>query len=338
MDLILKPTQRCNFACTYCSSTDIAKSNSSKDDLEIGKIFRFLDRYPDTKHIIINGGDPLVMPVVYYEEILSYLKEKEISAKLLFCSNLWDFYRNPQKWLKLFQHERVEIGTSFNFGEEREIRNGKYLTKNLFLEIMYKCKELLGFFPSFVSVMTRKNEKYFLKNIELAKEFGVECKLNFQVMSGSSSESFPIGRAYNRYLDIFEAGLADYEFNTKQLLKRLKGSLDTICPQKRNCDEGIRNLQPLSSSGYEYGSCGAFGDDQEYGISFENEMSGGFELPLSNQTEVQYQKEECLSCVNFNICNSCYKTVRDHKKAELVEESCLEMKSFRKRAIELGLV
>jgi sulfatase maturation enzyme AslB (radical SAM superfamily) len=338
MDLIIKPTQRCNFSCSYCSSTDIAKSNKSVDDLELSKVFQFLQRFPETNSIIVNGGDPLVMPPSYYEELLSYIESHNLDCKILFCTNLWDFYRSPQKWIHIFKHPNVSVGTSFNYGEEREIRNGQYLTQDLFLEILTNFKDSLGFYPSFVSVLTVENEYMAKKNVELAKELGVECKLNYQMMSGDAKTSYPIGKAYNIYLDIYESGLAESEFNTKQMLKKLAGRSDIICPQTRNCDEGIRNLQPQSDSGYEYGSCGAFGDDQEYGIDFQAEMDGDFIQPLSTSPELQYQKEECLSCPNFNICNGCYKTVRDHKKAGIVEASCIEMKKFRQRAVELNLV
>ena len=73
------------------------------------------------------------------------------------------------------------------------------------------------------------------------------------------------------------------------------------------------------------------------GIDFEKEMAGGFETPLQSAFELQYQKEECLSCPNFHICNGCYKTVKDLKKSNQVEHSCKQMKSFRQRAKENAL-
>jgi radical SAM protein with 4Fe4S-binding SPASM domain len=139
-------------------------------------------------------------------------------------------------------------------------------------------------------------------------------------------------------MDIYEEGLQDYEYSTKQMLKKLKGSEATSCPLNRSCDGGIRNLQPISETGYEYGSCGAFGDDQEYGIDFNQEMAGEFFTPLRHQRDLAYLKAECLSCPMFNICNGCYKTVNDLKKSNLVEYSCKQMKEVRQRAIKNGLV
>jgi sulfatase maturation enzyme AslB (radical SAM superfamily) len=186
-------------------------------------------------------------------------------------------------------------------------------------------------------VITEENEHTALDNVALAKKLGVECKLNYAMASGREGKPYPIGKMYNLYLDVHEAGLGKWEFNTQQMLKRIQGSEITMCPQNRRCDEGIRNLQPKSESGYEYGSCGSFGDDQEYGIDFEREMAGELFTPLQSAYELHHLKDECLTCPAFAICNGCYKTVRDLKKSEMIEESCKEMKHFMSRATALGL-
>ena len=337
MDLILKPTQRCNFTCSFCSSTDIAKSNNTKDDLAVSKIKQFLDRFPNTRNIIINGGDPLVMSPSYYSEVLDFAESKNLDIHLHFTTNLWDYHLHPEKWRALFHHPRVTVGTSFDLGDGRRITKNKIFTKELFFEIVEKFKEEFEYAPAFIAVITEENQSEALELVRIAKSMGVECKLSYALKSGKSESIFPIGSIYNIYLDIYEAGLMENEFHTKQMLQRLKNDENTICPQNRRCDEGIRNLQPDSASGYNYGSCGAFGDDQQYGIDFEKEMAGEFFKPLQSAFEIQYQKEECLSCPNFNICNGCYKTVSDLKTTNRVEESCREMKRFRQRAIALGL-
>jgi len=82
----------------------------------------------------------------------------------------------------------------------------------------------------------------------------------------------------------------------------------------------------LSKDGENYYSCGAFGDDGEYPISFEAEKKGEKYLTLQNQPENQFLKMECLTCKAYEICNGCYKTIRDLKKTDMVEESCRAMK------------
>lgn len=338
MDLIIKPTQRCNFACTFCSSTNIAKSNTKTDDLSIQKVFQFLTRFPETQNIIINGGDPLVMDPTYYTDLLTFIKGNNLKTTLQFCTNLWDFYKKPQKWKHIFKHENVKIGTSFNYGNSRQISPGVVLTENIFLDIIFLFEKEIGYKPDFIAVITQENYSSGIDNVKLAQKMGVQCKLNYEVKSGRSSRGLAIGKMYHLYLDIYLAGLMEFEFNTRQMINTITGMGRTICPMARNCDEGIRNLQPISESGYFYNSCGAFGDDQVYEIDFEKEMNGELIKPLQNKIELQYQKEECISCENFSLCNSCYKTVLDHKDSSMVEESCLSMKSFRQRVKELNIL
>ena len=60
-------------------------------------------------------------------------------------------------------------------------------------------------------------------------------------------------------------------------------------------------------------------------------MNGEKQLPLQTAPELQFMKEECLACENFKLCNGCYKTIHDHKKNNMVDKSCQEMKAFREK-------
>jgi MoaA/NifB/PqqE/SkfB family radical SAM enzyme len=336
MDLILKPSQRCNFSCSFCSSTEISNSNSINDDLDISKVIQFLNRFPNTKNIIVNGGDPLVVSPSFYWKIIEEIRRIGNGTVLHFCTNLWDYYKRPNKWRELFNCEEIEIGTSFDFSG-RFISKDEELSVDLFLEIMTKFRNDFDYTPSFVSVVSNESSWRAIDTVRLAKKLNVECKLNYLHASGRSNEQYNIGDMYNIYLDIYEEGLSEFESNTKQMIQMLKYSAHQSCPSNRKCDEGIRNLQPMKD-GYEYSSCGAFGDDREYSIDFEKEMAGDFFTPLQSEQELQYMKEECLSCENFNFCNGCFKTVKDTKGSNQVEENCKSMKNFRKRAVEIGLV
>ena len=335
MDLIIKPTQRCNFQCTFCSSTEISNSNSLSDDLDINKVKQFLKRFPETKTIIVNGGDPLLLAPEYYFSILEFIREFKMSTKLNLCTNLWGYYLHPEKWRELFSCPEVGIGTSYDL-TGRMIGKNRPFTLNLFLTIMNKFKDEFYYYPSFISVISKENATRAFELVELAKSLNIECKLNYLNASGRSKENFSIGEIYNIYLDIYEANLTEFEFNTKQMVHNLKSTGHSICPQNRDCDKNIRNLQPMKD-GHEYGSCGSFGDNRKFGINFEDEMNGAFYTPLRSEKKIQYLKEECFECPNFNICNGCYKAIYDLKESQKVEESCSLMKQFRVRAQELNL-
>lgn len=339
MDLIVKITERCNFKCTFCSSTMIADGRNPQYDLETKKIYEFLDRFPDTSTIIINGGDPLMSPPEVYWEMIEELEKRGMNDTIIsFTTNLWDFYLHPEKWTELFRHPLVSVNTSFNYGDTRRITKSRVFTEEDFINVITLFEERVGYKPDFIAVITEENTDTAIDNVRLAKHLGVECKLNYAFASGDQGVPFPIGEMYKIYAQIHKEGLGPWEFNTKQMAIRLKGHA-TVCPQNRNCDYGIRSLQP-DRDGKNYYSCGAFGDDGEYAIDFEKEMQGEFFTPLQDAEEIHYLKEECLTCPAFEICNGCYKTIRDLKKADMVERSCKAMKeaiSYIEEADEVQL-
>jgi len=326
MELIIKPTEKCNFKCTFCSSTSIA--DDIKDALGLKYIYRFLERFPDTNTIIVNGGDPLMMKPSYYENLLNYLDEKDLPATISFTTNLWPFYQKPEKWIDIFTHPRMGITTSFHYGNTRLKGDYSVFTEEDFWAVSDKMLELVGYRPEFISVITEENEDTALDNVRLAKEMDVECKLNYAMASGIQSKPYQLSKIYSKYLEVFEAGLTKWEFNTKQMINRLRHD-NLICPQNRNCDSGIRALQPSG----DYYSCGAFGDDKLYPIDFEKEMRGDFFLPLQKDIDIQTMHGECYTCPMFQICNGCRKTVKDTKTHNMVEQHCSLMKQLAPRII-----
>jgi radical SAM protein with 4Fe4S-binding SPASM domain len=338
MDLIIKPTEKCNFKCTFCSSTKITDDKTAELDHQY--IFDFLKRFPETQTIIVNGGDPLMMQPDYYWKIIDHLDEIGSPATLSFTSNLYPFYKNPRKWVGVLSHQRVGVTTSFQYGGGRLKGDLTEFTEEDFWNVSNEMYDWLGYRPDFISVITEENEHDAIKNVELAKKMGVECKLNYAMSSGppvkfkgivmgQEGKPYLLADIYEIYIEIWKRGLAPWEFNTKQMMKRLVGGA-TCCPQNRECDSGIRTLQPSG----DYYSCGAFGDDRLYPISFQKEMSGEKVLPIKFEPSLQTMTDDCYTCPMFQICNGCKKTIKDHKDYGLTEVHCHKMKTLAQDIIK----
>jgi radical SAM protein with 4Fe4S-binding SPASM domain len=338
MELIIKPTERCNFKCTFCSSTHITDDKSAELDLDY--IFKFLTRYPETHSIIVNGGDPLMMNPKYYWDIIEFLDSNNLPAHISFTTNLWPFYKNPDKWIDLFRHERMGICTSFQYGGGRLKGDLTEFSEEDFWNVSNMMLDKVGYRPDFISVVTEENEHLAIKNVELAKQMGVECKLNYafssgppvkfkNIIMGQEGKPYMLAKIYEIYVKIWEMGLTEWEYNTKQMVKRLKGE-GTTCPQNRECDSTIRTLQPSG----DYYSCGAFGDDRQYPIDFDKEMKGEKIFPLQFQPELLNLKQSCFTCPMFQICNGCKKTITDLKNYNMVEQHCSKMKQLAPKIIE----
>lgn len=320
MDLIIKPTESCNFKCTFCSSSDITEVDS-RAKLPLTDIANFLDEHPNTQTIIINGGDPLMMPPAYYWGILGLVAERGMDTNLSFTTNLWAFYVAPHKWYSLFQHPRVNVTTSFQFGTGRLKGDGTPYSVQDFWDVSNQFVDYFGYRPDFIAVVaTKEDRELAIESAKLAKKMQVECKINYAMASGRQSKPLLLAHIYRIYLQIWREGLAQWEYNTKDIAQVLKGQ-NTTCPRNRKCQDGIRCLQP---EGDQY-TCGAFGDDKEYpvGKSFWVEPEN---LSMRN---------ECFTCPLFDLCNGCAKTINDHKRHDMTGTHCFEMKQMESQLMEL---
>lgn len=266
-----------------------------------------------------------MVPPEYYWKIIAHLDEHNYPASISFTTNLWDFKLRPERWVDLFKHERVGVCTSFQYGGARRITKGQEFTEEHFREVMHLFNEEVGYYPTFIAVIDELNEDTVLKTVELAKRFGVVCKCNYANASGRQGAPYPLSKMYKHYMDIIDADLYHWEYNTLQVISA-KG--ENTCPLSRDCDSGIRALNPDGS----YYSCGSFADDRIYAIDFTKELaSKDGARPLSFSPFLYSLKEECLSCPMFELCNGCRKHVFDIKTADIVEEHCVLMKKIEPR-------
>jgi radical SAM protein with 4Fe4S-binding SPASM domain len=321
MDLIIKPTELCNFKCSFCSSTKISEERSSI--LDSNKIFKFLKRFPDTRTIIVNGGDPLMVDPSYYWKIIEFLDDNDLNTTLSLTTNLWPFYKKPEKWTELFRHHRVGISTSFQYGNGRLKGDYSVFTEKDFWNVSDSFLEKIGYRHQFIAVITEENQSTVIKTVELAKKMNVICKINHAMSSGDQSHPYRLSKIYEKYVEIWKLGLHPWEYNTQQMMKRLVGGT-TTCPQTRTCDSNSRALNPEG----DYSSCGSFADDKEKSIDFNQEMMGSFFTPLQESLELLSLKQSCFSCPMFQICNGCKKTVKDMKRSGIVEDHCKHMKKI----------
>jgi radical SAM protein with 4Fe4S-binding SPASM domain len=273
-----------------------------------------------------------MMKPEYYFTILDYLDKHNLPTTLGLTTNLWAFYKKPEMWTPLFKHPRVGVTTSFQYGMGRLITGQRVYMEKDFWNVSDMFLEKVGYRPDFIAVISEENERHAIRHVELAKKMGVQCKLNYAMASGEQSKPYQLSKIYETYVEIYDRGLAEWEFNTKQMMTRLN-NISNICPQARDCDSHIRALNPEG----DYYSCGAMGDDKEYPISFQNEViDGGFETPLQDAYELFSMKDECPSCPMFSICNGCKKTVKDLKEHNMVEEHCSTMKQLSDKIIKIN--
>ncbi len=201
-----------------------------------------------------------------------------------------------------------------------------------FIAISDKFLADVGYRPDFIAVVDEDNIHRVLDMVRLAKYLNVEAKINYANASGRQGKPFPLSSIYEKYVEIAKEGLAQWEYNTKQMLNGLNAT-PTSCPLLSKCDEHIRVLHPDGK----YFTCGAFADDLEYEVDFNKEVLqlGRVETPLQADPNLKALKGECFTCPMYQVCNGCSKHVKDLKRSELVEAHCTKMKSVANDIIQL---
>lgn len=316
MDIIINPTNRCNFACTFC-----AASNLVSKDITIEDTIKHIDPYKDKLgQIIINGGDPLMMNPEYYWELLKYINTLDHYVTISLTTNLWDFYQNPSKWKDLFKQRQIGVITSFQYGNKRRLRNQAVYDEELFLKVMICFKSHIGYKPNFISVIDYDNEDSILRTCKLAKDTRVECKINKVIVSGRNSSYYPRYRIFEKYIDIMNNGLGDYEMNCN-LLNRFFRGLSTYCDLDRDCYKHIRCVNPDGI----VTTC-SYTAENYYKSGFKYNIDDKRNNPNKFALDYNYIKADCMECEHFKLCNSCRVYVKEVRDNHDEDNYCDNMK------------
>lgn len=324
MDVIINPTNECNFACKFCAASAISHGKlSSKETIEKLSLFK------DTLNmIIVNGGDPLIMDPQYYYDILNWCRsELNRIVPISMTTNLIDFYRNPEKWIGLFREKEIGIGTSFQYGNKRGyIENGKFIVydEKMFRDVISLFFSLIGYKPSFIYVTDRDNEQYLFDIIELSKELKIGCKINKAIIDGRYKEYYPRYRLFEKYLEIIRKYGFEVEDNIYNHLHKYFEDPDFIlsCDMNRYCYKDICTITPNGSI------------VQCSHISYMDEKEiEKYRMDKNPDNNYRFRKKyysiksDCYGCEWDNICNSCAVYIREVRNNNDENQYCSKMRN-----------
>ena len=306
MDLIINPTNKCNFSCDFCSARNLTNKTLTTEET-----ITFLKKYGNNiGMVIINGGDPLMMHPQYYYDILEYLKLNiDHKVYLSLTTNLYDWKLNPKKWDKLFNDSYVGIMTSFQYGNKRKLYNKEVFSESMFIDIIKQFNERYQYKPNFISVIDSENENEILKTLMLAQKLGIKCKINKVLQLGAAKDNcdyYPLYKLFKKYIEIIDNRLDDYCLNIENLKNLFRGN-NTYCPYKRDCHYSIRCL----NNDNKIYSCGNLATEKqfdEYNLNNKNSKPEDF----AKKNEIVSFK--CLCCDNFKICNGCHIMIYEAKQ------------------------
>ena len=306
--LIIKPTVACNFNCSFCSAKklDIPLHN------KVPQILKDYILNLRPTNVIITGGEPLMNPRSYFEDLISILDSTKVDYTLSLTSNLVLWYNDPEKWDWLFNRENVGIDTSFQYGSGR--KDDQVYTEERFKKVFYSFYERYNKKLDFIYVVSSENEKYAIKAVELAKELDCWAKLNCQIPVGNATEYYPRYKLLDIYLQLIKLGLDQYESN-------LYNRKHHFCPFTKT---------------YKYCEL----NKAVYVNSKDELIEGNCEESLSSEGKLLIGKSalspKCYACKLFNVCNGC--SVNRKCTEPIKEDHCKWMRNHYNELLENNLI
>lgn len=301
MDLIINPTNICNFRCDFCSAYNLPKA-----ELDIDIVIKFLkDNRSDINLIIINGGDPLMVSPSYYWEILKTIdKYVPHPVPISLTTNLYDFYLNPSKWEDLFKEKYVGVITSFQTDGKRKLGNGEEYNEDTFKKVISLFDERIGYRPNFISVISNSKATHHMKeSIRVAKELDTKCRLNKSTSYGKNlNEYYPRYKFIYDYIQLLREcnDVSQYELNYINIGKFFSNN-NPSCPLNKNCDKGIRCMN-TDASVYQCSNLAT------------SKMFDKYKDNLNFSNDYKFLHNGCLSCDNYDFCNSCKSYIEEVKR------------------------
>ena len=229
MELIIKATGVCNFTCSFCASSKLDILHSPR---EVPQLIKSYIKKFKPQNVIVTGGEPLCCEPEYFYDLLD-----TCNCHISITSNLKNFWLESSKWVPLFKNEMIDVCTSFNYGITRRWSLTEVYTEQMFKDVMYSFKQLVGYMPPFISVIDESNASRFLDHVRLAKELGTTCRLNNATVAGRQAVGYPRHKMFKLWLGVIAAGLEEYEVNC---MERKLGR----CPLNTSgqCQQNIRAI------------------------------------------------------------------------------------------------
>lgn len=296
--MIVRVTNRCNFKCDFCSASKLSKNV----DLPIETLYQLLDRYHSKiQSLIFEGGDPLCRSPQFYYDIFAYIEKNHYDIpEIGFTTNLWDFYKRPEKWTDILSLPNVSVCTSFQYGNRRKLTDDVVLTEKLFVEIYTKFQQLINKPLNFISVIDYDNCDQAVATVRLAKSLDCNCRLNPALPYGRQHKVFPFDHMMKLWRDIIINDLGQYEDNCAQIIKLLQHEPTENCPWIANCKGHFLCVTPdglVSNCSMENSSV------------YERAKNNSI-IWLNNIDDAIVQRAHllsprCAACKYYNICNNC---------------------------------
>lgn len=200
INTLIKPTHSCNLRCSYCFHEKYGYTN---EILEMQKLKKYIELLSDKYHyinLVWHGGEPLMVPLSYYEEIYDFCKKQD--ANFIFSIQTNGVLLDQQK-IDFFKKNNTSIGLSFD-GLKNGITRGQ---TNKVLDNI-KLLQLNGCYPGAILVVNSSNVHNLIEEYKYFNSLNLGMKINQMFNDGAAkiNNSFELNPDdyINNFIELFK--------------------------------------------------------------------------------------------------------------------------------------
>lgn len=337
VNLILKPTNKCNLSCPYCYNRSKSRNEKMMTAEEaIYIINKVLCEYKDPS-VTFHGGEPLLMGKDWYRMVCS---ETRKIANEKGCHLSFNMQTNgtlvDEEYIEIFKKYNIKVGFSFDGTENDHTRKSteKLLKSfNLFKENIGSCSAGL--------IVTNNNAHKLIEEFELFEKLGVHPKFdpvfNADEIREGLFEDLDKNKVLNGYKELFDYYIQREDpISTNIFDIYIDGVFGFDEFRMRSCDLSICNFRWVSvaPNGDIYPCGREWTEDYKIGNIYENTIKEAFcsEKYLSMVMTINERVQNCFkTCEYAKYCyGACPATILSNTgKFEGLDKShCMFLKGL----------
>ena len=302
INLLIMPTDACNMNCVYCFHKPYSTNFDRMSVDTIKRIFDITAPYYETINVIWHGGEPLLMGLEFYKNILALQKKynckfiNSIQSNLtLLTSEIADF----------LAENNIDISGSFDGVCNEELRGNS--------EKILSCRQLMidrGKRCGFIMVVSGYNIDRLIESYNFFKSINVNFSLNLYVdQKGNPQEKMQLQEEHTiqRLTELFDYWAKDVNGNI--YISYFQNILEFILEGKKSLCSYTSCLGRWLGIHYDgtLGPCNRyfpkeymFGNVYDYMNIGDAFNSDGFKKLLQEAIE---RRNKCKKCEINNFCN-----------------------------------
>jgi len=312
--VITKVISTCNFACRYCDADTYSNQRISIDT--VSNIIKKTLDYADYIEFVWHGGEPLLMGIHFYEEVVELQKKFRRENQVIINSIATNGTLISQEWVDFFKANDFQVGVSLDGPPEvhnanRIFRNGQGSFEQMMrgIRLLRENGVKFGVLAVITKETVRLGAKRFLDFFIENGIFNIGILPQRPALNIGRTDALPREEFEKFAIELFDYwySLDDPRIEIRELnaiLDRIFGAESKICIFGGDCRGKILAITP---NGDVY-PCDEFMFDDRYKLGNVREQTFEEMLNPMNPKLIRIRLEDLeikksISCKYSKICN-----------------------------------